>query len=39
MVTQRIEDPFQASHSTIGMIKDESDHSEIILNDSSDAFS
>jgi hypothetical protein len=39
MVTQRIEDPFQAPHSTIGMNKDESDHSEIILNDSYDAFS
>lgn len=39
MVTQRTENPFQAPHSTIGMIKDESDHAEIILNDSYDAFS
>lgn len=39
MVTQRTENPFQAPHSTIGMIKDESDHTEIILNDSYDAFS
>ncbi len=39
MATQRIEDHFQAPHSTIGMIKDESDHLEIILNDSYGPFS